>query len=500
MNNVVIGHLTKITGSKITIRIVEKNCISKVDVADFSSSYVSIGTLIGVRLVDGRDLVLSIEEIYENNHDVYATAAISGTYDSITRNFSFGTNSYPLVGECAYKLDASVLKRVFSLNKGTKNASIGTYVYDPSVPISYDPNVMFGKHLGVFGNTGSGKTCTVVSLIQQYIRNNPDSNIKFIILDVNGEYKAAFDETEMDFVKFEELRFHHSMLSNPEYGRLFRAAEGVQYPALKSCISTLAAENEQWDLQRLPDQIKDWVDENTPLNQYNNKDIFNKNNISGHLRSMSLRIDGILNDSQLMSVINTAGDEQTIDTILKSPKPVVVIDLQVSSDTLDIVLYLMFKALYERKSRRADTTHICLVLEEAHRYINTGAEESKLGSYYIDKLAREGRKFGIGLIISSQVPSLLSYEIVSQCNSVVMHKINSKRDLEFLKNVLRVSSENFHQQMSALEKQYAIVCGEAFPNDTVVKIYAASPRPASSDPVIEDKLLSEASYDDDLPF
>ena len=161
----------------------------------------------------------------------------------------------------------------------------------------------------------------------------------------------------------------------------------------------------------------------------------------------------------------------------------------------------MFKALYERKSRRVDTTHICLVLEEAHRYINTGAEESKLGSYYIDKLAREGRKFGIGLIISSQVPSLLSYEIVSQCNSVVMHKINSKKDLEFLKNVLRVSSDNFHQQMSALEKHYAIVCGEAFPNDTVVKIHDASPRPASSDPVIEDRFLPNTPSDEDeLPF
>ena len=308
MNNTVIGHLTKITGSKITIRIVEKNCISKVDVADFSSSYVSIGTLIGVRLVDGRDLVLLVEEIYENNHDVYATAAISGIYD----------------------------------------------------------------------------------------------------------------------------------------------------PAIKSCISALAAKNKQWDMRKLPNQIEEWINENTPQNQKGEKDVFSKNNISGHLRTMSLRIDSVLNDSQLMSVINTAGDEQTIDTILKSPKPVVVIDLQVSSDTLDVVLYLMFKALYERKSKRVDTTHICLVLEEAHRYINTGAEESKLGSYYIDKLAREGRKFGVGLIISSQVPSLLSYEIVSQCNSVVMHKINSKKDLEFLKNVLRVSSDNFHQQMSALEKQYAI--------------------------------------------
>lgn len=500
MNNTVIGHLTKITGSKITVRIVDNSCISKVDVVDFSSSYVSIGSLIGVRLVDGRNLVLSIEEIYENNHDVYATAAINGIYDSVTQKFSFGTNSYPLVGECAYKLDASVLKRVFAVHKAEKEATIGTYVYDPAVSISYDPNVMFGKHLGIFGNTGSGKTCTVVSLIQQYIHSNPDKNIKFIILDVNGEYKAAFDEKEMDYIEFDKLRFHHTLLSNSEYGRLFRAAEGVQYPALKSCISALAAEHKQWNMEELPSQIEKWVNENTPFNQKGEKDVFSKNTISGHLRTMSLRIDGVLNDSQLMHVINTNSDEQTIASILKSPKPVAVIDLQVSSDTLDIVLYLMFKVLYERKAKRNDATHICLVLEEAHRYINTDAEESKLGSYYIDKLAREGRKFGIGLIIASQVPSLLSYEIVSQCNSVIMHKINSKRDLEFLKNVLRVSSDNFHQQMSALEKQYAIVCGEAFPNDTVVRIYDASPRPTSNDPEIEDRFLPEDSLDDDLPF
>ena len=387
------------------------------------------------------------------------------------------------------------------LSASDNGFQIGTSPLYNNHPITVGINALFGQHMAVFGNTGSGKTCTVVSLIQQYIHSNPDSDIKFIILDVNGEYKAAFDKKEMDFIEFEKLRFHHSMLSNSEYGRLFRAAEGVQYPAIKSCISALAAKNKQWDMRKLPNQIEEWINENTPQNQKGEKDVFSKNNISGHLRTMSLRIDSVLNDSQLMSVINTAGDEQTIDTILKSPKPVVVIDLQVSSDTLDVVLYLMFKALYERKSKRVDTTHICLVLEEAHRYINTGAEESKLGSYYIDKLAREGRKFGVGLIISSQVPSLLSYEIVSQCNSVVMHKINSKKDLEFLKNVLRVSSDNFHQQMSALEKQYAIVCGEAFPNDTVVKIHDASPRPASSDPVIEDRFLPNTPSDEDeLPF
>ena len=86
----------------------------------------------------------------------------------------------------------------------------------------------------------------------------------------------------------------------------------------------------------------------------------------------------------------------------------------------------------------------------------------------------------------SQIPSLLSYDIVSQCNSIVMHKISNRKDLEFLRNVLRVSNESCYKQMSALEKQHAMVCGEAFPNDCIVKIRDASPLPSSSDPVISD--------------
>ena len=58
--------------------------------------------------------------------------------------------------------------------------------------------------------------------------------------------------------------------------------------------------------------------------------------------------------------------------------------------------------------------------------------------------------------------------------------------MEFLRGVLRVSNDTFYLQMSALEKQHAIVCGEAFPNDSIVKIYDARPLPRSNDPEIED--------------
>ena len=405
-----------------------------------------------------------------------------------------------MIGEQVFKLWNKILGHIFSPIGETELSAIGTYLYDSNVSVSYDPNILWGKHLGVFGNTGSGKTCTVVSIIQNYVRNNPNRDIKFIILDVNGEYKSAFEKSEVEYISFENLRFHHSILSNPEYGRLFRAAEGIQYPALKDCIGQY---KNKWDLRQLPKKIEDWI-ENHADKQNGNKTEYSKNQINGYLRTMMLRIDGIIADSDLMSVINSPNETQTMDTILRTRKKVVVLDLQVSSDSLDIVAYMLFKAIYEHKCHNREATHLNLVLEEAHRYINMDTEDSRLGSYYIDKLSREGRKFGIGLIISSQVPSMLAYEVVNQCNSVVMHKITSKRDMEFLRGVLRVSNDTFYLQMSALEKQHAIVCGEAFSNDSIVRILDANPLPLSEDPKIGmcDERPEDVSFSsqENIPF
>lgn len=489
-----IGRITKITGSKVLIRVTEKKSVNRLGVEGFVANYISVGSLVGTRLVDGRILIMTVEEIYDSDTDIFVSSSISGIYDEVTNKFTFGTNTYPLVGEQVFKLWNKALSHIFAPMESVNHSTVGTYIYDHSVAVGYNPNVLFGKHLGVFGNTGSGKTCTVVSIIQNYIRNNPNKDIKFVILDVNGEYKRAFEESEAEYISFNELRFHHSILSNPEYGRLFRAAEGVQYPALRDCINQLRTENERWNLSEISGRIENWIIDNTYNDRNGHKDIFTKNSISGHLRTMMLRIDGILSDSNLMSVINNNDVVQTVDTILQTDKKVIILDLQVSSDSLDVVVYLLFKAIYEYKSQNRNTTHLSLVLEEAHRYINMNAEESRLGSYYIDKLSREGRKFGVGLIIASQIPSMLAYEVVSQCNSVIMHKITSKRDMEFLRGVLRVSNDTFYLQMSALEKQHAIVCGEAFPNDSIVRIHDAKPLPRSNDPEISDLLFMDDCF------
>lgn len=479
------GRISKITGSKIIVNVEIPDVINKVHLSGFVLKYTSIGSLLGTRLVDGRILVLVVEEIYKHEKECFISTAISGVYDVILKKFTFGTNSYPLIGEQVIALDDDVLHCIFSPMVDAMKSTIGTYVYNRVIPVGYNADVLFGKHLGVFGNTGSGKTCTVVSVIQNYIRNNPRKDIKFIILDVNGEYRTAFDEREMDYYPFESLCFPHTTLNSVEYGKLFRASEGVQYPALRDGISNLSNNGKvSWDLNLLTNELSQWI-------LKNGSDNFSKNQLTGYLRTMELRIESILGDSLLMGVINSLDRECTLEQIFRSDKRVHILDLQVSSDSMDIVLYLLFKSVYQEKTKSRSSTHLSLVLEEAHRYINSNSEETKLGSYYIDKLSREGRKFGIGLVVSSQVPSMLSQEIVSQCNSIIMHKITNRRDMEFLRGVLRISNDTFYMQMNALEKQHAVVCGEAFSNDVVVRIHDAKPLPRSSDPVITDKTLSD---------
>lgn len=478
------GKITRITGSKVTILVQYSDAVNKVFVDNFVLNYVSIGSFVGTNLVDGRTLVLTVEEIYEHDMDHYISASISGIYDNVRRRFSFGANAYPLIGERTSILSNEVLRAIFAPKKEHSGATIGTYLYDNTVSVGYDPEILFGKHLGVYGNTGSGKTCTVVSVIQNYIRENPKKDIKFIILDVNGEYRTAFHKEEYEYYEFDTLRFNHTILNIAEYGRLFRTSEATQFPAIRDSISVLSNRGSQkWDLKELPRQLSAWIEKSKVSD-------FNKNQLMQYLQTLFLRAESILDDAELMAVINS-NEENTLRRILKSDKKVHILDLQVSIDALDIVLYLLFKTIYQykveqRKEKVPDPTHLNLVLEEAHRYINADQNETKLGNYYVDKLSREGRKFGIGLVISSQVPSMLSYEIVSQCNSVIMHKITSKRDMEFLRGVLRISNDAFYLQMSALEKQYAIVCGEAFPNDSIVKIHDAYPLPHSNDPVIDD--------------
>ena len=88
-----IGRITKITGAKVLVRVTVPTSINHIGVESFLTSYISVGALVGTRLVDGRILVMTVEEIYDGDADIFISSSISGIYDEVMEEFSFDTNT-----------------------------------------------------------------------------------------------------------------------------------------------------------------------------------------------------------------------------------------------------------------------------------------------------------------------------------------------------------------------------------------------------------------------
>ena len=125
------------------------------------------------------------------------------------------------------------------------------------------------------------------------------------------------------------------------------------------------------------------------------------------------------------------------------------------------------------------------MFEEAHRYINEDESiDYKLGNFYIERLARDRRKFGIGLGISCQSPSELSRTGLSLCNSYIIHRITNRNDLDFISKTLSADNFDLLKIIPGLERQYAVLNGEGFAFADIVKIATAEPTPDSKDPEV----------------
>ncbi|KLO21561.1 hypothetical protein X275_08730 [Marinitoga sp. 1197] len=216
-------------------------------------------------------------------------------------------------------------------------------------------------------------------------------------------------------------------------------------------------------------------------------DEYMKNRWDGWMGTLLYRIERIVEDEVIFKILEYEPEKKNIiEKIMEdNENEIFIIEADFDKDELDIIVFLFSKILYKLKVENKDYKNIVLLFEEAHRYINEDDKNDyKLGSYYIERLAREGRKFGISLIISSQRPSELSKTIISQCNSYIIHRITNKNDLEVVSKIVGVSNKNLLDIVPVLEKQNALVLGEAFIIPEIVKIFDADPLPLSHDPEV----------------
>jgi DNA helicase HerA-like ATPase len=99
-----------------------------------------------------------------------------------------------------------------------------------------------------------------------------------------------------------------------------------------------------------------------------------------------------------------------------------------------------------------------------------------------EKIAKEGRKFGLSLLVASQRPSELSRTVLAQCNSFIVHRIQNPDDQEYFKSVISGVNRELLDQLPALAQQQAIVLGDCVSLPLQVRINDVDPKPRSDDP------------------
>lgn len=211
------------------------------------------------------------------------------------------------------------------------------------------------------------------------------------------------------------------------------------------------------------------------------------------------RIKTLLSDVRVKKVI----DDSTLELSdwlgeyigSDNKESLTIIDLSLlPSDVTSIITAVIARMVFEAQQRYLKLNKVCLptvlVMEEAHYFVkryNDDAENTGPTTQcckVFEKIAREGRKFGLGLVLSSQRPSELSPTVLSQCNSFLLHRISNDRDQELVHRLLPDNMRGILREMPSLPSQYAVLLGWASELPVMVKMRTLpeAQRPQSDDP------------------
>jgi hypothetical protein len=196
--------------------------------------------------------------------------------------FRQGINLFPILDSPVFitsKMDLDVIFGKSSELDGVSSDEpgfcipIGRSAVFQDYDIKIDPDALFGKHAAIIGSTGSGKSCTIATIIQSIISQTSVKQTRFIILDTNGEYRSAFQRQNEDKAwtdadssfktlyiptdpaKKGKLAIPYWFMDSEDFVRLFRASPGVQRPVLLDALSSAREDSQGQGWASLRDNL-----------------------------------------------------------------------------------------------------------------------------------------------------------------------------------------------------------------------------------------------------
>lgn len=224
--------------------------------------------------------------------------------------------------------------------------------------------------------------------------------------------------------------------------------------------------------------------------------------VSQYLDFLIMRIRSMLGDTRMKNIIGNETEislDKWLDIYIGNDKAsngcVTVIDLSlVPSEIVHLVTAVIaritFEALQRYRKIEGKSLPTVLVMEEAHNFIKRFKDDGDTNNaadvccQIFEKIAREGRKFGLGLVLSSQRPSELSPTVLSQCNTFILHRLSNDRDQELVGRLVPDNLRGLLRELPSLPSQQAILLGWASELPVMVRMNDLSDaeRPHSDDP------------------
>lgn len=220
--------------------------------------------------------------------------------------------------------------------------------------------------------------------------------------------------------------------------------------------------------------------------------------VDAHLTTLKLRLKTRLDDKRWRSFLNYEEADTKIEKLSSwfvrfglgaatGPK-VSVLDLSMlSNEVLPYACAVIGRVLLEARERLPAASRYkhpwVLVLEEAHNYARPARSDEdrghRLARLTYERIAKEGRKFGLSLIIASQRPSEISQTIISQCANFISHRLQNPDDIDHFRRIIPMQARRLLDQVTILSSGEAIVFGSAFHIPTRVQFDQPQPGPYS---------------------
>ncbi|MEM5778044.1 MAG: ATP-binding protein [Candidatus Aenigmatarchaeota archaeon] len=397
------------------------------------------------------DVVEKIKEIEGGEYYIRGTIKILGDIDNLKI-----PRTPPAPGTDVKKADPEVLKRIF----GSGNVKIGNLITQEDVPVYLDANKIVNRHLSILALTGAGKSNAVAVLLNELLKYNGT----ILIFDMHSEYVNAKFCKEVNIIPTKISPIH---LSNSEAAKLANITSDayIQYRyfrmAYESAKKYFFESGATCSIEMFFEKMQKELDEYLTNEKYKKE----KSNIV----SVKNKIDDLL---EYYKDILDLSSSDVIEQIKFGKINVVDLGLTDESGADVIVNHFLRKILESRKSFKRNEnglkTPIFVVLEEAH--ILAPAFRETLSKRYIARIAREGRKFGVGLCLVSQRPKALDVDALSQVNNMIILKLVEPTDQRHVQAASEALSDELLAHLPSLNVGEAVVLGPMIKVPALVKI------------------------------